>query len=450
MVETVALRILYMEDDKGLARLVQKRLGRQGYTVDLSEDGSAGLTRCRETAYDAVVVDHDMPGLTGLEVIRNLCSVDDNHTPVVMLTGQGDQQLAVDALKSGASDYLVKDVEARYLHILPSVLEMAIRNCRTAREKERLEEDLKASEAFNRAILQYSHDGIAVIGIDGALQFMSPGMARIIGAEHTSGFDLSSWGIALAKTAEEKRRFAEAWEKLINEGTHFEQVYSFSDAGDETRWVRFTFSRMSEDQVIINCQDVTASVTVQAQLARSNKLLEEKNRMLQELATTDHLTGISNRRALLAFSEQQWARANRMDEPFCAAILDIDHFKKVNDTYGHGVGDEVLKSVAGILKSSIRSYDQVGRWGGEEFMLVFPGITLKECLNVTERIRCDLAAKPLEALNRSVAITASLGISSRIEDGATTLEALFKIADEALYVAKNRGRNRIAGSFDSF
>ena len=227
-------------------------------------------------------------------------------------------------------------------------------------------------------------------------------------------------------------------------------MYSFSDAGDETRWVRFTFSRMSEDQVIINCQDVTAIVTVQAQLARSNKLLEEKNRMLQELATTDHLTGISNRRALLAFSEQQWARANRMDEPFCAAILDIDHFKKVNDTYGHGVGDEALKSVAGILKSSIRSYDQVGRWGGEEFMLVFPGITLKECFKVTERIRCDLAAKPLEALNRSVAITASLGISSRIEDGATTLEALFKIADEALYVAKNRGRNRIAGSIDSF
>lgn len=132
-----------------------------------------------------------------------------------------------------------------------------------------------------------------------------------------------------------------------------------------------------------------------------------------------------------------------MDEPFSAAILDIDFFKKVNDTYGHAAGDEVLRHIAGILEAAIRPYDQVGRWGGEEFMLVFPGVSQSEALVVSKRIRKQIADNPLLVEDLTIPVTVSLGVASRTEDNAKNIEELFNMADKALYYAKEHGRNRV-------
>lgn len=232
------IRVLYMEDDAGLARLVQKRLNRLGFEVDTVADGTSGLDTCRATAYDVIIVDHDMPGVTGLEVIRKLCT-SGMDSPVIMLTGQGDQQLAVDALKSGAADYLVKDVEARYLHILPTVLDLALKNSNMAREKERVEKELEASEAFNKAILEHSNDGIAVVSIDGDLQFMSPGMERILRQDIESVGSISFWSDVLINTSEERVRFMQSWDRIRNEGVGFEKIIAYEGARNENRWGRF-------------------------------------------------------------------------------------------------------------------------------------------------------------------------------------------------------------------
>jgi len=135
------VRVLYMEDDAGLARLFQKKLSRAGYSVDLASDGRQGLALCETGAYDILVVDHQMPGKNGLEVIRCLAARS-VMPPTIMVTGQGDETVAVEALKLGASDYIIKDVDGGYLDLLPAVMEQALANQRLLDEKQQAEEEL--------------------------------------------------------------------------------------------------------------------------------------------------------------------------------------------------------------------------------------------------------------------------------------------------------------------
>jgi len=140
MSESEPIRILYMEDDAGLARLFQKRLRRVGYVVDVAPNGQEGLEMYHTGHYDVVAVDHEMPILTGLEVIR-IISTEPNQPPVIMVTGAGSELIAVEAMKSGASDYIVKDVDGGYLELLPAVIEKALRQHRLAEDKRRAEEE---------------------------------------------------------------------------------------------------------------------------------------------------------------------------------------------------------------------------------------------------------------------------------------------------------------------
>ena len=141
-------RILYIEDDAAQARLVKKCLERAGYTVDLAEDGAAGLDRYEAGRYDAVIVDQTMPGLSGLDVIR---AMRDRRPlpPIIMVTGTGDERIAVEAMKQGASDYLIKDIEDGFVNMLPSVVRRAIEERRTLVEKQQMERELAQARKMN-------------------------------------------------------------------------------------------------------------------------------------------------------------------------------------------------------------------------------------------------------------------------------------------------------------
>jgi diguanylate cyclase (GGDEF)-like protein len=171
--------------------------------------------------------------------------------------------------------------------------------------------------------------------------------------------------------------------------------------------------------------------------------IEAKNRLLEELALTDALTGLPNRRAIGAWSDRQLEAAARHGFAFWVVLMDIDHFKGVNDTYGHEAGDAVLQKFGEILKASTRASEISGRIGGEEFLQVITFSDQEGVRTVTERIRKQFAEETFHFAGRTFGVTASFGASGFSGNKAPEFSALVGLADIALYRAKNSGRNRI-------
>jgi len=179
----------------------------------------------------------------------------------------------------------------------------------------------------------------------------------------------------------------------------------------------------------------------QSKLAEANTRLEKANRRLEELATTDELTGLWNRRRFLEILQHECRRAGRTGADLALAMLDLDRFKAVNDTFGHAFGDRVLAEVASVMRRAARSTDTVARYGGEEFMVLMPESSAAEALHAAERIRTQIARRPVSDGTRDVGVTASLGISALKDGGPGGPEHLIRRADAALYAAKQAGRN---------
>ena len=170
--------------------------------------------------------------------------------------------------------------------------------------------------------------------------------------------------------------------------------------------------------------------------------LTRANQRLAVMATTDELTKLANRRYILQTLANECERSQRYSRPFSVAMIDVDHFKLVNDTHGHDVGDAVLKTLAAVLVKVFRNVDCVGRLGGEEFAVCLPETDLNGARRACERLQDDLAATPSDAVGETVSITVSVGLAG-FDRASQSPESLLKRADELLYDAKRNGRNRI-------
>jgi diguanylate cyclase (GGDEF)-like protein/PAS domain S-box-containing protein len=168
------------------------------------------------------------------------------------------------------------------------------------------------------------------------------------------------------------------------------------------------------------------------------KHMEEE---LRQLATTDPLTGLANRRSFMQQAEREMEQCRRYGHPLCLLMLDIDHFKQVNDTWGHDAGDEVLRAVAGIVAESIREVDLCGRLGGEEFAVLLPETPSERALVVAERIRASIESAIIRTDGVTIPITLSVGKAEMALDD--DVNNVIRRADEALYKAKRGGRNRV-------
>jgi diguanylate cyclase (GGDEF)-like protein len=166
---------------------------------------------------------------------------------------------------------------------------------------------------------------------------------------------------------------------------------------------------------------------------------------VQSLALSDPLTGLHNRRSLFELGKIEFARAMRMRRPFCCMMLDLDHFKMINDNYGHQTGDQVLQEFAARCGRSIRQSDLLGRYGGEELVILLPETDLEAAVQVAERLRQAVAEAPIFVPGKELNITVSIGVAMR-DEGTTELEALIRRADQAAYLAKHNGRNCVAVS----
>ncbi|MBU2500556.1 diguanylate cyclase, partial [bacterium] len=177
-------------------------------------------------------------------------------------------------------------------------------------------------------------------------------------------------------------------------------------------------------------------------MALQKRELQKMYEQVERLAMEDQLTGLPNRRAGLDRLEQVWAEASRTRNPMLVMVMDIDKFKRVNDTYGHDAGDVVLRSTAGVMRNTLREYDIVCRFGGEEFLVICPGADIQIAMALGDRIRAAVENNHISTPEFEGNVTISIGVSVRGDEHANPQE-MIKEADEALYAAKNAGRNKV-------
>jgi diguanylate cyclase (GGDEF)-like protein len=225
---------------------------------------------------------------------------------------------------------------------------------------------------------------------------------------------------AVIVRAEDGRPFNESERQLLDE------IFALARVADESD----NRLRALEDRFLI--------------LQRENLDLVMKNRILSEISHKDALTGLYNRFYVMEKIDSEMNRALRHGYPISVLMLDLDHFKRINDSYGHPVGDEVLKIVGQVLRDSCRVYDVAGRYGGEEFCIVLPETQVGNTTQVAERIRTRLATTPLSVGSTSIVVTASIGVAGMDStEGVLSASTLVERADRALYSAKHLGRNRV-------
>ena len=178
------------------------------------------------------------------------------------------------------------------------------------------------------------------------------------------------------------------------------------------------------------------------ELQAANLELHQANKILENLATHDSLTNLANRRHFFAVAAAEIARSRRYDHPLSLIMLDIDHFKQFNDTYGHACGDKTLQTLASLLTGNLRQNDLAARLGGEEFVVLLPETSLNEALHYAERLRNQLEATGKQALTCGIALTASFGVA-QLQPSDSVVDSFLLRADQGLYLAKSRGRNRV-------
>ncbi|MGB7219009.1 MAG: diguanylate cyclase [Vicinamibacterales bacterium] len=284
------------------------------------------------------------------------------------------------------------------------------------RESESSLRALLDASPISMALTRRSDDTVVFANRRAAAMFDVP-VDRIVG-QHAADFWVSP--------AERERVRGE----LDQKGRFDDQEVELRSQGGRGFWCRLSAQRLrygGEETVLSALVDIT-----------DQKLSTER---LRELATRDDLTGVYNRRYLEELTRIELERAQRYTRPLTLAMLDADHFKDVNDTHGHQVGDAVLRAVSERCQKTLRNSDVLGRYGGEEFVLVFPETAMREAQIVAERVRAAVAGSPVVIGDRALDVTVSIGLASL--SSGEDVGGLISRADSALYAAKQGGRNRV-------
>lgn len=229
------------------------------------------------------------------------------------------------------------------------------------------------------------------------------------------------------------------WRHTGEQMARIQRVTQLSDA----------YQSMAHERELGLCDQFDRQLRRLTRIARISdhyqNMMRDLNRALEETSSRDPLTGLLNRRALMEMIKQEVQRASRSGDSFVVAMLDVDHFKAVNDRYGHETGDRALVELAGVLGESLRQYDLCGRWGGEEFLVLLPQTQPDTAQAVMDRLVGDVRGLAIAAGDDVLRLTVSIGMAYH-QLGETFSETLSR-ADQALYLAKQDGRDRVALGF---
>ena len=429
----IPLAVLIVEDSESDAQLIARWLKKAGYElvyeqVETAEQMHAALEK---RAWDIVISDYSLPqfdGRAALELLKETRL----DIPLIVVSGTIGEERAVAMMKAGAHDYVMKGNLARLAPAVARELDQA----EVRREQKRMEDQLRQ---LSRAV-EHSPASIVITDINGNIEYVNPKFTEL------TGYTLDE---VRGKTPQYVFGSGETHPEILAE--HNQTMISGKEwrgemvnrkKNGESYWESVSISPIIDSKGVVThfvavSEDITARKEAEEKILRLNAGLEQ-------LAMTDYLTNLYNRRYFMQRGAEEFKRAGRNKQPLALLMLDIDEFKKVNDTCGHEAGDLALQQVAAALKSSLREIDILGRIGGEEFAVLLPNTLLQAATLLAERVQQTIVGTSLEMPGASMAITItiSIGVAAATNE-MSGIDDMLRNADAAMYQAKRYGGNRV-------
>ncbi|HLG87643.1 MAG TPA: PleD family two-component system response regulator [Alphaproteobacteria bacterium] len=453
----MSARVLVVDDLVPNVKLLAAKLQAEYFDVITALSGVEALEKVAQSPPDLILLDVMMPGMDGFEVCQRLKSdPKTTHIPIVMVTALSDTENRVRGLEAGADDFLTKPVNdialfarARSLIRLKLTSDQWRLREKTSHQFGMMEEDrpITAEPAGNARVLLVE-DGRPVVerivstlarDQDEVVVARTAGEA-MVRVEDMPGYDLIMVSLLLAE--EDGLRLCS--QLRSREVSRQIPILLLADEHEMKR-VAKGLELGANDYILrpIDRNELAARVRSQIRQKRYQDRLVSNYAASLSMALTDGLTGLFNRRYVMGHLDRLLARSGEAKKHFAVLMFDIDHFKRVNDTYGHAGGDDVLKEFAHRISRHMRNFDLVARIGGEEFLAILPDTDLATARMVAERLRSVVADEPMPCgQDNKVTVTTSIGITIA-GDVQEPVDAILKRADAGLYRAKREGRDRV-------
>jgi len=452
----MSARVLVVDDLEANRRLLEAKLSAEYYDVLTARRGEEAVQLAKRERPDIILLDVMMPGgIDGYEACRRLkAQPETRHIPVVILTTLDDRDNKVRGLQAGAEEFLTKPIDdVQLMARVKSLVTLKV-----------VTDELRAREASGKRLGVIGEDlrpdpvdqhrlvsGNILVIDDSPNQIKR--IHDALGVEHriaTMGGDETGGPpdlVLVAVTAKSFDGFRVIARMRSGEPTRHLPILAIVDPDDKTRAVR-ALELGAHDIIVrpIDEEELTARARTLMRRKRYIDALRARLDQGLELAITDQLTGLYNRRFLTGQLAPLVQRAQCGGDPVSIMTIDIDHFKRCNDTFGHDAGDAVLREFATRLATNLRPSDFACRLGGEEFVVIMPRTPGDVACLAAERLRRQICAAPFRVAGISdpLEITVSIGVACS-EHADDTAELLLKRADEGLYEAKRAGRNRVVG-----
>ncbi len=420
------LRILLLEDDEGDYFICKWNLHdayHESLKLTWASSFDEGLELALNSSFDVYLVDYRLGEKSGIDWLVELTKKNKKQLPpAILLTGISNAEIDILAGDTGFSDFISKT------EMTASMLERSIRY---ARHHHQILAKLSSSQADYKRLHDSAFDAILQFDTHGTILSCNPSAETMFGYTSTKLIGYS-------------------FNQLIENISHHHELEV--DYYSIDTWKGYTIGVPEEVSALYRDGAEILLEMLINQISNGNKthfvvtlrdITERKKReeTLKYEASHDLLTGMHNRRYFLNRAEQEIKRAKRFNRSLLIMMLDIDHFKAVNDTYGHAAGDEVIKYVSKTIMNTIRSIDIVARWGGEEFIVLLPETELTNGIVIAEKIRKKVLANSITHENQTILVTISIGVTNSTDD--CSADDFIKRADQALYHAKETGRNKV-------
>jgi diguanylate cyclase (GGDEF)-like protein len=457
--------LLVVDDEPVNIRVLINILQLHSYCVCSASSGIEALNRINAgEKFDLILLDVMMPRMSGYDVCRKLR---ENYSlfnlPILMLTAKNQIQDLVLGLQAGANDYVQKPFDkvellarVKTLLSLKDAVSDAIRN-------EKQFENEKQKRILEHTLLEVTKAITSTLHLKGVLQKILEAMSQfilfdkaLVLLQEEERFMIRMIQGFQTDTLQEDQEVDVSRDVFLNAvmradkpvvGNFPESLFACDRCAEEDLiGIPIVYRDKLLGIIVIHCKnkeisnELLFSLAGQAGVAIQNARLFTK---INELATTDGLTGLNNRRHFFELAETEFTKYKRYGHALSVCMIDIDFFKRINDTYGHSAGDEVLKHLARTMSGLVREYDIIGRYGGEEFAILLPETPVETAAAIAERIREKIEKTPVAITDGpEITYTLSIGVSAFVPE-ITSLSMVFEAADKGLYTAKETGRNRV-------